>query len=206
MRRITESLVSFVSWHRRAVGALLAVLAVLTLGHSLALGPPTTAVVMVTAPIAAGSEIRDGDVAVRDLPTAALPEAAFTDRADVVGQTAAVALPHGTILQPTLLTTTPQPESGRAVVPICVRDPTLRDLLQAGDVISLVAAGGEFVEVVCADARVLTIPARESSGSAVALATGSRDGLILVDVPATDAGLVAALGQDGQLGVVIGRL
>ena len=56
MRRITESLVSFVSWHRRAVGALLAVLAVLTLGHSLALGPPTTAVVMVTAPIAATTQ------------------------------------------------------------------------------------------------------------------------------------------------------
>ena len=63
----------------------------------------------------------------------------------------------------------------------------------------------ESAEVLTRDARVAALPATPG-GSALAVAGAGSDGLVLVDVPAAEAPMVAALGQSGQLSVVLGAL
>ena len=206
MRRFTDSIVSFVSWHRRAVAALLAALGVLLFGHALGTDPPRVPTIVVTGFVAAGERLQADDLAIRQVLPESLPEGAIAELESVLGKPAAVSLPPGTVLQTSLISSASAPGPGRALVPISVRDDGLRQLLQPGDLVSLVSAGAEAAEVICADARVAAAPSPEPGGTAVALAAAQQADLVLVDVPADHAAVVAALGQNGQLSLVIGHL
>lgn len=201
--RALRAVASFVSWHRRAVGALLAALAVLLLAESLTTPPPTTPAVVLLRAVPAGEAVKAADVRLAALPHEAVPDGALTSPADAVGQTLAVRAGPGTILQPPLFARATAAAKGRAVVPIVIADDTLRDLLRPGDLISLVSTQGESPRVLTGDARVVAFPAPEASG-ALRVAASTDQGALLVDVPASSAALVALLGQSGQLSVILG--
>lgn len=206
MRRLLTSLVSFISWHRRAVGALLAAGSVLLLAAALNAEPPTHTVVTLTADQPAGRRIVATDLTLRDLPPEALPDGALTDPSAALGRTTAVELRANTVLQPGTLTGDLTLPPGRVVVPILVPDAALRSLLRPGAVVSLVAPGPDGLVVLTSDARLVAHPSEEPAGSRLGLATGRESGLQLVEVAVEDAALVASLGQTGQVSLVLGSL
>ncbi|GAB3818931.1 hypothetical protein GCM10028820_22100 [Tessaracoccus terricola] len=192
----------FVAWHRRALAAALAGLGVLLLATQLAPStPPGTDVVVTTRAVAAGAVLTEADLQVVALSPDALPEGVLPSLDDVVGATAGWRLGANTVVQSGMLATTTDLAAGRALVPIAIPDDQLVDLLAPGSRVSLVFAGEAF-EVVTDDARVAALPARtESTGLSVG--TG-RAPLVLVDVPSEIAPTVAALGQRGELSVILG--
>ncbi|MBK7819827.1 MAG: SAF domain-containing protein [Tessaracoccus sp.] len=198
-----RAVASFVSWHRRAVGALLAALSVLLLAESLTAPPPTAPAVVLVRTVAAGEVVTAADVRLTRLPPGAIPDGALSSSDDAVGQALAVPVGAGTVLQPAVFARATTAAKGRAVVPIVVADDTLRELLRPGDLISLVSAHGESPRIITGDARVVAFPATENPG-ALRVAASADQGALLVDVPASSAALVALLGQGGQLSVILG--
>lgn len=154
--------------------------------------------------VPAGEALAAADVSLAALPPPAVPDGALASTQDAVGQTLAVPVAAGTVLQPALLARAATAAAkGRAVVPILIADDDLRRLLAApGDLISLVSAHGESPEIVTGDARVVALPCLGGSGALRAAASTDRG--TLVDVPASSATLVALLGQGGQLSVILG--
>jgi pilus assembly protein CpaB len=206
MKPLLARIAAFVSWHRRAVAALLAALSVVLVAGWLAEPDGPGVPVPVTAvELAAGHTISSTDVTVKELPAHLLPSGATPTLDQVVGQVTAVGLAPGTLLQAGLLATGQGVAPGRAVVPISLPDDQLRSLLRPGDPVTLVVTAAESAEVLTRDARVAALPAAPG-GSALAVAGAGSDGLVLVDVPAAEAPMVAALGQSGQLSVVLGAL
>jgi Flp pilus assembly protein CpaB len=203
LARALRAVASFASWHRRAVGALLAALSVFLLAEALTTPPPTQSVVVLQRAVPAGEALAAADVSLAALPPPAVPDGALASTQDAVGQTLAVPVAAGTVLQPALLARAATAAKGRAVVPILIADDDLRRLLAPGDLISLVSAHGESPEIVTGDARVVALPSSEGSGALRAAASTDR-GALLVDVPASSATLVALLGQGGQLSVILG--
>lgn len=193
MRRLLDSLVTFISWHRRAVGAILAGLAVLLLAHTLASPGETIPVVVLTEQVPAGHLLTEAQVTRRDMPAEHAPASRLTETSAAAGEATTVDLSPGTVLQPGLLARGDSIAPGRAVVPISVRDDGLRQLLRPGDIVSLVAAGGEAVDVLTRDARVVALPTLASNGSAVEMASARGEEIVLVEVPSDEAPLVAAL-------------
>lgn len=206
MKRLLTAVVNRISWHRRLVGAALAAASVLMLGTALsAPESPTEAAVVATSALPAGHTLTASDLEVAHLPPDAIPDGALTDAAELLGRSTAVPLGEGTILQAPLLASSRATEPGRALVPIALRDEGLRALLHPGDQITLIASGYDDAQVLTSDARVGVLSA-PAGGSALSISGPDAGALILVDVPASDAPLVAALGQDGGLRVVLGRL
>ena len=202
--RLLHSIASFVSWHRRAVGGLLAGGAVLLVAQSLTAPPTDTVTVVVTAAdLPAGHLLTPTDVRLADL--VGVPSGAVAETADVVGQTTSVALNAGTILQGGFLAGAQSVESGRALVPISIRDAELRALLNPGDKVTLIAVGAESADVLSSDVRVATVP-QPATATGISLGGGTASTLVMVDVPADQAPVIAALGQGGQLNIVLGGL
>ena len=206
MRRLLTPIASFVSWHRRAVAALLAALSVVLVAQWLAEpGGPTVSAPVLTGPVAAGHTLTSADVTLTDVPAHLEFSGTPPGIDDVIGQVTAVNLAPGTLLQAGLLATGQGVAPGRAVVPITLPDQALRSLLRPGDPVTLVVTSTESAEVLTRDARVAALPS-PPGGSALAVAGAGDDGLVLMDVPADEAAMVAALGQSGQLSVVLGAL
>lgn len=206
MRRILTPIAAFVSWHRRAVGALLAAAAVLIVATTLQTPTPATPAVVTSTGLAAGHILAESDLALRQVPDEAMPAEAITHLDDAVGRQLIAPVGPGTILQPGLVAADEPAGPGRAVVPIPVPDESLRLLLSPGDRISLVAQGPEGLEVVSRDARVVAQPEGETPTSQLGSASVRSSGMILVDVDSADAAIVASLGQAGGLSIVLGSI
>lgn len=192
----------FVAWHRRALAAALAGLSVLVLATQLApTEPPGTDAVVTTRAVAAGEVLSETDLRLVPVPPQALPVGPLPTIEDVIGATAGARMGSNTVVQPGMLATTTDLAEGRALVPIAISDAQLAGLLAPGTLVSLVYAGEDF-EVVTDDARVAALPAQEERA---ALSVGAgRAPLVLVDVPSGIAPTVAALGQRGELSVILG--
>ena len=192
----------FVAWHRRAIAAALAGLSVLLLASQLMPTPPEGRETVVTSrALSSGHVVESADVRIVELPPDAVPEGTPMELDDVVGSTVGVRIAANSVVQAGMLATTTQLEEGRALVPIAIPDEQLTHLLIPGNPVSLVYAGEGF-EVVTGDARVAALPAEAESQP---LSPGSgRAPLILVDVPSAVAPTVSALGQRGELTVILG--
>lgn len=197
-------LAQFISWHRRLVAAALVAVGVVALGNTLAAPPPKEAAfVVVKHEIIPGSPIKESDVEVTMLPAQAVPVDAITTVADVVGQQVVSTLPAGTIVQAALLIGRRELPEGRALVPIVIRDESIRDLLTPGTPITLVMADQEGAQTITDDATVATAPGAPSGGGP--LGPPQSSSTLMVEVPVDAAGTVAALGQQGSLSVVLAR-
>lgn len=202
MRRFLDSLVAFVLWHRRVLGALLAAGSVLLVAHTLATPRLTVPVVTVAAKVAPGTVLSAADLALAQLPPEAVPAGSLDRLEDAVGATAAVELAEGTTLQPGLLGRSGNASPDTTTVPVQVADDAIRALLQPGDLVSLVTVSEAGTEVAASGVRVVSLPPSPDEG---ALALGSTaSSVVLVDVPREVAASIAVLGQSGQLSVILG--
>ena len=206
MRRFLTSIVTFISWHRRAVGAVLAGAAVLIIGSSLRTPIPATSVVVVASALPAGHVLSKDDLSLRSLPDEGLPDATLAEVGEAVGRTLVADVSAGTVLQPGTLAVDYAVTPGRAIVPITVNDDALRALLSPGDRVSLVAQGPEGMEVLSHDARIVALPNTAPTGSQISAATQRPSTLILVEVGSDDAPIVASVGQGGGLTVIMGSV
>lgn len=200
--RPLASVATFVAWHRRAIAALCTGLAVYLVAHQLLVPPERgTPVVVLAKDAPSGHRLTAEDLSLERLPQGALSDGAATEVAEVVGETVALPLPRGTVVQPALLASTRTVAPGRSLVPIVVSDERLLTVLRPGDLVSLVVGTGDVVQPASSDARIFSLPS-EDEGSTMSVGS-SRGALVVVDVPDADAAAVAMLGQSGQLGLVI---
>lgn len=201
--RILKKISDFVSWHRRGLAAVLAVLAVLSLAAHLTEPPPDqTQVVRVTRQVGAGAPITRGDVEVVAVEGALAPSQALRTLDEVVGQHALTTLTPGTLLQESLLLTSHRARPGHSLVPISIQDAGLQALLSPGTLITLALPHAEGADIVTDRAVVMATPPPDA-GSNLSPTVGST-AMILVEVPSGDAIDVAVLGQQATLAVILG--
>lgn len=188
------------SWHRRGLAAVAAVLAVLTgLSAALPEGPPRLDVVVTTRELAGGTVLGATDVEVRAVLADDAPVGALVTTADVLDRAVSAPVAEGQVL--TALALVPPRASvgsGRVVAPVRLSDAGLATLLQPGDIVDLVGSDeqGGGAEVVARGVRVVTVPVLAEEVSA-----GSSGGLVLVEVSAKTATELARAAVAGPLSV-----
>ncbi len=126
--------------HRRWVAAILAGVAVYASLQVLAPDPPDTVpVVTATKPIAGGTQISESDLEITRVPAEVVPESAVLELNAIVGQTATVPIPTGSIVtDPMLLRRRlPAAETGRVLLPVPIPSSSLQPLLQVGARVTL---------------------------------------------------------------------
>ncbi len=200
--KLLHRIASFVSWHRRAVAAVLAGLCVAGVVSVAQSPPPGDPVLVAARPLPVGHTITAGDVTLSEVPPRLVTPGTLKDPQAALGSTTAIALEAGQVLTRSTMLSSDPSRDGRALVPIAVQDPALRSLLEPGTTVSLLVALGERPEVVTDSARVAKLPSQEGGG----LSLPSGSGMVVVEVPSEVAGEVAALGQSGQLVIVLGAL
>jgi Flp pilus assembly protein CpaB len=191
-----DSLRRAVSWHRRSLAVVAAVLGTVVLASTLApLEPSSTWAVVTTRSVSAGAVLTADDVTRVRLPEAALPGRLVTDPAAVIGRMALGPLPRNTILNEFSVFTSGslQASPGMDIMPLRLQEQGLQGLLSVGvkvDLIGFSTTNGAAA-VLAHDVRIVAIPAVAASGT---FDTGSDDGLlVLVEVsPAVAASLTTA--------------
>lgn len=185
--------------HRRTL-ALLATLAAVLAGLT-ALAPPrpdTVTVVTAARTLAGGSTVRVEDLDRVQLPPGAVPDGAWTTPDEGVGQTLAGPVPAGQVLTTTALLRHRASRGGSVVAPLPLADDRVSGLLQAGDLVDVLAADTQNgkTRVVASAVRVMTgtIAATEEAPGA--------GGLVLVEVPPATATALAAAASTSVLSVV----
>ena len=185
--------------HRRKLAVLATLAAVLT--GLTALAPPRPATVsVVTAAhlLPAGSSITAADLDQTALPAQAVPEGASTDPTELIGQKVAGPVPTRQVLTTSALLR--QRSAGRSTVvaPLPLADDRVTALLEAGDVVDVLAADAETGKT-----RVIASAVRVVTG---AIATGDETaesgGLVLVEVNPGTASTLAGAAAVSVLSVV----
>lgn len=150
-----------------------ALMAVFAIGFGLLAlrADPATPVLAVARPVPAGATITDADLTVvRIVPDPAAPVVAETDRATVVGKTAAVPLAEGSLLSPAQVGAPDWPPAGSSVIAVAVPGGRLPAGLVTGSRVSLLppadpTLGSATTAPVAAS--VVQVSARDVSGSTV---------------------------------------
>ena len=198
---------------RQVVAGALACLALV-----LALRPPPSGaepaaalsalpVVVAAGDLPAGTTLAAADLVRVELPAALAPAGAVPEPAGLTGRVLAGPLRAGEavtdvrLVGPGLWAAVPD---GQVAAPVRLADLAVATLLRAGDRVDVLAATGEgagsTVEVVAADALVLTAPAAAPAAPAAA-----DTGLLVLAVPPDTAGRLAAAAAGGTLTVTLGR-
>ena len=178
------------------VATLAAVLTGLT-----ALAPPrpaTVSVVTAARLLPAGATISAADLDQTALPAKAVPEGAWTDPTELIGQKVAGPVPSRQVLTSSALLR--QRSAGRSTVvaPLPLADDRVTALLEAGDVVDVLAAQTETgkTRVIASAVRVVT-GAIEASDD-----TAESGGLVLVEVSPDTAETLAGAAAVSILSVV----
>ena len=141
MESFIRCLGRFLSWHRRAIAALLAGLGAFALATHLSPNDQDRVpVVVLTRSVAAGTELRSDDLRIAHLPSEMLPGQRFPDTGELIGQTLGFGLEAGTVLQPGMLAASPSLAEGRSLVPVLLRDKKQRSVNSPRPPITLVLA------------------------------------------------------------------
>lgn len=211
------SLRRVVSWHRRKLAVLAAVVAVIAGVNAATPQPaPTVEVVVLAHDLAGGTRIRAGDLTVARWPVGVAPDRAVTDQADVVGRTLVAPSTRGSALTE-LSVLTPRSTAARpgsVIVAIKLADPTLVQLLSVGDRVDVLVAtvdpgGGQASStaavVVASAALLVTVPAASGEDGPIGSGTsGSTEStVILVSVDAPTAVRLTQAAVTGPLTVVL---
>lgn len=185
--------------HRRKLAVLATVAAVLTGLAALAPPQPATVTVVTAArELTAGSTLTAADLDQTALPVRAVPEGASTDAAALVGQKVAGPVPERQVLTASSLLRH-RAAGGRTVVaPLPLADDRVSRLLQAGDVVDVLAAENETGKT-----RVVASAVRVVTGAIADTDDGSgAGGLVLVEVSPDTAAALAGAASVNVLSVV----
>ena len=190
----------FVSWHRRIIAALLVgVAAAVVFTQLRPSDADLTDVAVLATAREQGDRLTTADVHIIRVPRRHLPTEYLDTPEKAIGRTIGVGLSPGTVLQHGLLNPTPTVGEGRSLTPIQLSDPSLAEILSPGMSVTLVLS--ETSEIVASHARITALSTQDGGGT-FQLGSAHRP-LILLDVAAESAPLVSALGQTGQLSVII---
>ena len=220
---VSRQLLGVVRRHRRVLGAITAGIGVLLALTSIRPALPATAPVLVTTTsLAAGAMVSPSDYVVEQWPLAIAEKLPSTSPDQIIGRptTGPIAvgepLTASRVVGPSLLAElTPGPNGRRHVAaPVRLADPGQADLIQAGDVIDIIAAraaesGGQRAMVIAVGAPVLSVPRPESTSASSGILSGGgslstgRSGLVIVAVDQTTATDLAAAATRSQLSIVI---
>ncbi|MQA06223.1 MAG: Flp pilus assembly protein CpaB [Streptosporangiales bacterium] len=196
-----------VSRHRRLLAAVLAAAAMTAALTALRpAADPTVDVPVAAKDLAAGARLHAADLDVRALPAAAVPAAARTDTAQLVGQVLAGPIRKGeSFTDVRLVGASSVAGYGKGTVgtPVRIADPGVAALLHPGSVIDVLAvptAGGLEAtgpaKVVASKVRVLAVP--ETSN------TDSGNGtLIVVAATQTQAKQLTRNAADTRLSITL---
>ena len=181
---------------------LAAVAAVLT-GVSAAApeGPAMISVVKARSQLPAGTVLSTSDL-VRDQVVASdVPEGVLTDPLTLVGKTLAAPVAEDQMMTP-LATTDPRTSvpHGHVIAPLRLADTALVALVRPGDLVDVIAADAQAGQaaVVAAGARVVTVPQVPEEE----LGPGSDGALVLIDVDARTASVVAQAAASATLSII----
>jgi Flp pilus assembly protein CpaB len=201
-----RALLRTASWHRRLLASVCAAAAV-AFGLS-ALAPRPSEVVHVLAAardVPGGSTLTSADVHAVDLPPDAVPSGALRAGTDVVGRIVASAVRRNEPLTDVRLVGASMfgaLATGQVAAPVRIADPGAARLLEAGDVVDVLAATDHTTAttalVVATGVRVLAVP------DAADTSAGLDDGaLVVLETTPTTAGLLAKAASTARLSVVI---
>ena len=195
---------NFIRWHRRALAAVAAGVAVFAgLGVLAPPDPSGVAVVVASVDLPAGHRVGAADVRVVEFPEALVPAGAATDPAELVGEVLVGQAPRGTPLGPASVVGTDRLPPGRMLVPVRVDDPAVLGLLGVGDVISVMGSDASGTPVVLArSVRIAAAPAATSDSGP--LGGGASGGMVVVDVDEATALKLGAWSSNPGLSISLG--
>ncbi len=191
--------------------------------------PPTDAVVALRNDVPAGEPLTAKDLHLVRMPSKLIPDGAYTDTDDVIGQTAALALSTTTVLSHSLVAgdaARDHAPAGTVIVPVRLSDATITKFVQVGDHVDLVlVAESQFdawedVEADPADrisegeittlakrALILPTPAGDASEPTGLLgspaSTDDPGDFLLVAVSPKEAKTLTAAARAGYIGAVL---
>jgi pilus assembly protein CpaB len=179
---------------------VLATLAAVLTGLT-ALAPPrpaTVSVVTAARLVPAGSSITAADLDQTALPAQAIPEGASTDPTELIGQKVAGPVPTRQVLTTSALLRERSAGRGTVVAPLPLADDRVTALLEAGDVVDVLAADAETgkTHVIASAVRVVT------GAIATGDETAESGGLVLVEVNPGTASTLAGAAAVSVLSVV----
>lgn len=200
MKSLSTRLRRLIRRHRRLLAALMAGLAVWTgLTVLRPADPPTVPVLVAERALVGGTTLAAGDVAVRHLPAAMLPDHYLHEPGQAVGRSLTVSVPARAVFLPTsVVTKNALAGPGFAVLPVTLTA-TAAGLVEVGDRIDLLASDGDGEAARVASAvRVVAI--LESSPGSPLSPTRSSGPVVLVELTPAALPRVAAASARGALG------
>ena len=189
-----------VSWHRRKLALLAALAAVLTgLAAAAPEGPPTVTVVRAAAALAGGTRLTPEDLEAAQIVAADAPDETVADPAALVGRTLAAPVPRGQVLTERAVVSA-RASPGRVLAPLRLADAEATALLQAGDVVDVLAADPQSEQAFVAGrgVRVVTVP----SSAEPAAGADPAGALVLVEVDPETARVLARAAVSATLTVI----
>ncbi|MFT4218323.1 MAG: SAF domain-containing protein [Micropruina sp.] len=187
--------------YRRVAAALMAGVAVwAALSVLRPAGPPTTAVLVAERALVGGQTIAAGDIAVRQIPTDALPAEYLDEPDQAVGRPLTVSLPPGAVLLPTsVVTKAALAAPGLAVLPVTLTA-TAVGLVEVGDRIDLLGSDSDTdTALVASAARVVAVLTGSKDSSPLSPVSTSGP-VVLVEVRPAALPAIAAAASRGPLG------
>ena len=175
---------------------LAAVAAVLT-GVSAAApeGPAMISVVKARSQLPAGSVVSTADLLLDRVAASDVPDGVLTDPVALVGKTLAAPVAENQMMTPLAATDarTSVPR-GHVIAPLRLADATLAGLLRPGDLIDVIAADPQ--------AGQATVVAAGARAPEVGAGSGPEGALVLIDVDAHTASVVAQAAAAATLSII----
>jgi Flp pilus assembly protein CpaB len=209
-RRWLRELRRAAAWHRRLLTAgLLAAAVAFGLQATAPSAPPGTRVLVATHDLPGGQAPGPGDAAVREVPAASVPDGALHAARDLDGRTLAGPVRAGEVLTDVRLVGRSLLEAyGDTLVaaPVRIADAASAALLRPGDVVDVLAAGGEpdgaaEARLVASEVQVLTVPTVPRDALGVHDPTAGA--LVVVVTTDATAARLAGAGASSRLSIVL---
>lgn len=191
--------------HRRLLASVLAAACVLvTIGAVSPDQPHRSPVVVAAHDLTAGSVLAAADLSVVHLPADLVPRHALSRRESLVGRHVAAPMRGGEPFTDRRLFSDSLIDGygeGLVAVPVRASDAVMVSLLHVGDRVDLYATdhrdGQQQVTKLAANAPVIALP-QPAKGR-----TGSHDAVVVVAVPAADAGPLTQAGAQGAVSIAL---
>lgn len=205
--QIEPRVVRAAAWRLRWVGALIlaAVLVRIAVPAVIQALRQTSPAVVVTQAVTMGQRLEAQDLTVAQVAKGLVPDGALDSVDQAVGQQVTAALPRGMVLVPELLA---QPgaigaaPAGLVLVPVRLSDGAVAGLLQVGDRIDVLGAGGASASGQVAPAQRLA-----SGAKVMALPPGDGDfdssGLVMLAVKPSEAELLGGAASWAVISAVL---
>lgn len=193
----------FISWHRRGLGVLAAVICLFACLNVLNPAQPESAPVLVAArSLPAGGTLSDADLNVIEMPVAFIPEAALSQHSQATGRILTGAVSAGSVLTAnSVLTGREATDPDERLVPFRVPDAATVALLQVGDRISVVGSSvdGGVIDL-ATDVRIAALPTPASGSSLGSTESGA---LVVVAANQQTAARLAAASNQMRMAIVL---